>query len=241
VDAIFYGRSRVIDTYIPPEHPLYAGDRLVSYDYDPEAGIALLEDVGWVDGDSDGIREASGIEGIPDGTPLEFTWQSTTDSLRVQYMRIFQQNLADCGFQVNLENLFTAEYFADGPNGPLFGRQFDLGSFPWLITVEPPCELYLSSEIPAEENGWTGANNPGFINEEYDAACSQALTALPGSEDSVEGHKEAQRVFTEQLPVVPLFLHIKVAATRPEVQGFVVDPTEMSEMWNIETLDLVTE
>ena len=76
------------------------------------------------------------------------------------------------------------------------------------------------------------------MNEEFDAACLRALTALPGSEDYIEGHKEAQRIFSEQLPVVPLFLRIKLAAHRPEVKGFVMDPTMNSEMWNIETLDL---
>jgi peptide/nickel transport system substrate-binding protein len=243
VDTILYGRSIVIDSYIPPEHPLYAGDRLVSYAYDPEAGMALLEEVGWVDSDGDGVREASGVEGVPDGTLLEFKWQSTTASMRVQYMQIFQQNLADCGFQVNLENLPAAEYFADGPEGPLFGRQFDLGSFAWLTGVEPPCDLYLGldTNVPSEENNWGGQNDPGFMNDEYDAACLRALTALPGSEDYVEGHMESQRIFSEQLPVVPLFLRIKLAATRPEVQGFVMDPTENSEMWNIETLDLATD
>jgi peptide/nickel transport system substrate-binding protein len=238
VDTILYGRSIVIDTYIPPEHPLYAGDRLTSYAYDPQAGMDLLEEVGWVDSDDDGVREASGVEGVPDGTLLEFKWQSTTASMRVQYMQIFQQNLADCGFKVNLENLPAAEYFADGPEGPLFGRQFDLGSFAWLTSVEPPCDLYISDLIPTEEVNWGGQNNPGFINEEYDAACKGALASLPGSDEAAEQHKEAQRIFSEQLPVVPLFLRIKLAATRPVVQGFVMDPTQNSEMWNIESLDL---
>ncbi len=31
VDTILYGRSYVIDTYIPKEHPLYAGDRVTSW------------------------------------------------------------------------------------------------------------------------------------------------------------------------------------------------------------------
>ncbi len=237
IDTILYGRSIPIAAYIPPEHPLYAGDRLVEYPYDPEAGMALLEEVGWVVGD-DGVRVASGVEGIADGTRLEFNWGSTNATFRIQYMQIHQQDLAGCGIQVNLQNLTAAEWFADGPEGPLFGRRFDMGSFAWLTGVEPPCTLYLSTEIPSEENGWAGQNNPGFINEEFDAACLRAISALPGSDDYVEGHMEAQRIFSEQLPVVPLYLRIKLAATRPEVRGFVMDPTENSEMWNIETLDL---
>ncbi len=237
VDTILYGRSIVISTYIPPEHPLYA-DGLTEYPYDPEKGKALLEEMGWKDSDGDGVREAKGVEGIPDGTKLEFKWGSTTAAMRVQYMQLFQQNLADCGFKVNLDNMASSQWFADGPDGPLFGRRFDVGSFAWLTGVEPSCSLYLSSEIPSAENGWAGQNNPGFINADFDKACKRAITALPGTEDYIEGHKEAQRIFSEQLPVVPLFLRLKLAATRPEVKGFIMDPTHNSEMWNIEAFDL---
>jgi len=237
VDAVVYGRSIVISSYIPPEHPLYTDDVTV-YDYAPDKGMALLEEVGWVDSDGDGVREASGVEGVPDGTLLEFKWQSTNASMRITYMQIFQQNMADCGFKVNLENLPAGEYFADGPDGPVFGRRYDMASFAWLTGVQPPCNLYLGSETPSDDNGWAGQNNPGFLNDEFDAACNMALQALPGTAEEAEGHKEAQRIFSEQLPVVPLFLRIKLAATRPEVKGFIMDQTANSEMWNIEAFDL---
>ncbi len=237
VDTILYGRSTVISTYIPPEHPLYA-EGLTEYAYDPDAAMALLEEMGWKDTDGDGVREAQGVEGIADGTLLEFKWQSTTAAMRVQYMQIFQNNLTGCGFKVNLENMAAGEFFADGPDGPVFGMHYDVGSFAWLTGVEPSCNLYLGSETPSDANGWAGQNNPGLQNEEFDAACTRAITALPGTEDYVEGHKEAQRIFSEQLPVVPLFLRLKLAATRPEVKGFIMDPTNNSEMWNIEAFDL---
>jgi peptide/nickel transport system substrate-binding protein len=241
IDSILYGRSIAIASYIPPEHPLYAGDMLTTYAFDPEKGKALLEEVGWVDGDGDGVREASGVEGIADGTLLEFKWGSTTATMRVQYMQIFQQNLADCGFKVNLENMPSGQWFADGPEGPLGGRHFDVGSFAWLTGVQPPCNLYISDEIPTLENTWGGQNYPGFSNAEYDAACKAALASLPGTDAEAEFHKEAQRIFSEQLPVVPLFLRLKLAAFRPEVKNFIMDPTQNSEMWNIEAFDLATE
>ncbi len=236
VDTILYGRSIVISTYIPPEHPVYA-EGLTEYPYDPDKGKALLEEMGWVVG-ADGVREAKGVEGIADGTLLEFKWGSTTAAMRVQYMQLFQQNLADCGFKVNLDNMASGQWFADGPDGPLFGRRYDVGSFAWLTGVEPSCSLYLGSETPSEENGWAGQNNPGFMNDAFDAACKRALGALPGTTDYIEGHKDAQRIFSEQLPVVPLFLRLKLAATRPEVKGFIMDPTQNSEMWNVEAFDL---
>jgi len=240
IDTILYGRSVTIASYIPPEHPYYAGDMLTTYDYNPDKGKALLEEVGWVDDDGDPAtpRVAKGIEGIPDGTKFEIKWQSTTATFRVQYMQIFQKPLAECGIKVNLENLPASQFFADGPDGPLFGRQFDLGSFTWVTGVQPPCDLYMSEFIPSADNGWSGQNDPGFNNAEYDAACTRGLQALPDTDNYIQGHKEAQKIFSEQLPVFPLFLRLKIAAYRPEVTGFIVDPTENSEIWNIEAFDI---
>lgn len=237
VDSVMFGRSKVIHSYIPEEHPLYNPD-VKKWPYDPEAAKALLEEVGWVDTDGDGIREAKGVEGIEDGTKLAFKWQSTTAELRIKYMQIFKEQLAECGIDLTIENLPAGQYFADGPEGPLFGRHFDLGSFAWLTGVEPPCDLYLSTQIPSEETGWSGQNDPGFIDPEYDAVCNAALQALPGTPEYEQNHKEAQRIFSEKLPVVPLFLRTKLAAYRPEVDGFIMDPTANSEMWNIENFDL---
>jgi len=237
VDELLFGRSEVLHTYLPPNHPLFNAD-VKQYPYDPEAGMALLEEAGWVDEDGDGIREANGVEGIEDGTPLSFKWGSTTATVRVNTMQILQVDLAECGVEVILENLPADEWFAEGPEGPLFGRHFDMGEFAWLTGVEPPCNLYITSEWPDEENGWAGQNDPGYSNPEYDQVCNAAIQSLPGTPEYDQNHLEAQRIFAEDLPVVPLYLKLKIAAARPEVSGFSVDPTANTEFSNIELFDL---
>jgi len=234
VDTVLYGRSTVISSYFPPDHPYYTAG-LAEYPYDPEKGKALLEEIGWVDSNVDGMRVAKGVDGISDGTRLAFTWLSFTDALRLQYMQIWQQNLADCGFMLDLENIPVGQYFANGPDGPLLGRRFDVTSF--ATSIEPSCRRYLSREIPAAANDWNGENVSGFVNADFDAACRRALGAFPGTVDYIEGHQEAQRIFSEQLPALPLFLHFRLAAIRPEVRGFTMDATESSAMWNIEAFD----
>jgi peptide/nickel transport system substrate-binding protein len=87
------------------------------------------------------------------------------------------------------------------------------------------------------ENGWAGQNQTGFTNAEYDAACQAAIQSLPGEEAYTVNHLEAQRIFGEQLPVVPLFLRLKLAATRPDMCNFIMDPTANSEFWNVENFD----
>jgi len=193
VDELLFGKSRVTHVYIPPEHPLYNED-IKQWPYDPEAAMALLEEMGWTDEDGDGVRECHGcdVEGAVDGTPLAFKWASTQATLRVNAMQIFQVNLAECGFDVTLENLPASEYFADGPEGLIFGLHFDLGEFYWVTGSEPPCDLYLGSLIPSEENGWSGQNDQGWINEEFDRACNAALQSLPGTPEYEQFHKEAQ-------------------------------------------------
>jgi peptide/nickel transport system substrate-binding protein len=86
-------------------------------------------------------------------------------------------------------------------------------------------------------SGWGGANNTGFANEAYDAACNKAIGSLPGQPGYEGAHLEAQRIFAEQLPVVPLFLRTKLSATRPDMCGVIMDPTNFTDMWNIEEFD----
>ncbi len=242
VDAVMFGRSIVLDTYIPPEHPLFNAD-VAHYEFDVGKGAALLKEVGWIDADGDPStpRVAQGVPGVPNGTPLEFSYWTTSATLRQDATQVLQASLAECGIQVHLDYWSASEFFADGPDGALFGRRFDMGQFAWLTGVEPSCDLYTSQQIvgPAEDGfcGWGCANNTGWSYPEYDAACGAALQSLPGTPEHKQSHLEAQRIFAEQLPVIPLYLRLKLAATRPDMKGFIMDPTANSEMWNIEEFD----
>jgi len=238
VDEVTYGRSVVPDSYLPPHHPLYAGSRLVHWEYDPAAGRALLEEVGWLDENEDGVREAQRVRGIRTGTPLEVTLLTSSDNpLSQQVARIVRAYLADCGMRVNLEIQPASEMFAEGPAGPLFGRRFDMAETVWWFDGAPLCGRYLSSEVP-DKGRWDGDNVTGYSNADYDAACQAALAALPGTPEYAEVHQQAQVIFAEELPAIPLFLWLRVAIARPHVLNFALDSTARSELWNVEVLDV---
>jgi peptide/nickel transport system substrate-binding protein len=241
VDEITYNRSVVPDSYLPLSHPLYAGDELWHWDYDPEAARALLEEIGWLDEDEDGVREAHRISGVRADTPFELTLLTSSGvPAAEQVVQIVKAYLADCGIRVNLEMLPAWELFADGPEGPLFGRRFDLAETAWWFDNTPSCGHYLSSEIP-DKGRWYGDNATGYSNPEYDAVCQKALYALPGTPEYEEYHKQAQIIFSEEIPSLPLFMWLRVAVAKPDVLNFALDPTARSELWNIETLDLEDE
>jgi len=237
-EAFPYDGAAVAHSYVATEHPLYAGNRILGWDYDPSRGQFLLEEVGWVDEDGDGVREANSVAGIASGTPFSVTLVTTEGHpARESTARILSENMAACGIGLAVEILPAEEFYADGPDGPVLGRQFELALFSWLNGLDAPCGLYLSTQIPGPENWWTTSNDTGYASDEYDAACQAALSALPGTDNYVRAHAEAQRVLSHDLPVVPLYFVPKLVATRPEVRGVVLDPSEYLELWNIEEFD----
>ena len=248
VDTIYFGQSVVLDTYLPPNHPLYNPD-VKHYDYDPAAGSTLLAEVGWVDDDNDPFtpRVAQGVQNVIDGTRLEIIYETTGGSLREQVSAILQQSMAECGIQANIE--FDA---SDGFWDRIFTRDFTLGEFAWIAAVEPPCFVYLSSQVGGTaDQTWVsiqdgkertitapdGQNTVGFADEQYDLVCNNALNSLPGQPEYEQAHLEAQRLFAELLPVAPLFLRTQLAATRADMCNFIMDPTANSEFWNIENFN----
>jgi peptide/nickel transport system substrate-binding protein len=252
VDQALYGLSEVINSYLPNNHPLYNSAAAV-YPYDPTAGMALLDEVGWVDddGNPDTPRVSSGIGGIPDGIPLTFYYETTDSALRQQVTQILAQSLAGCGIEVALWYHPAYEWYAAGPDGRLYGRKYDLGQFAWLTWVIPPCDLYLSTQVDGPDGGtwipimdpaagpqtfiedWVGVNTAGYFNPTYDTACNNALGALYGESGYTTNHLLAQQIFAADLPVIPLFLRLKIAASGPTITGYDLDPTAQ-EMWNIE-------
>jgi peptide/nickel transport system substrate-binding protein len=235
INNFLFGQAEIMHTYVPAIHPLYPED-LTLWPYDVEGAKALLEQAGYQDLDEDGI-----LEGPRAGERFEVTLFTTIgNELGENVANAVAGNLADCGIEVEVVFLQGDVYFADGPEGPLFGRKFDLAAFPWLISIEPNCGLYLSSHIPGPENSWSrNANNEtGFSQPEFDAACQAALDLLPGMEGYEASHQEALRIWTGQVPNIPLFLRPIVAATRPAILNFTLDPTQESELWNLYELDV---
>jgi peptide/nickel transport system substrate-binding protein len=238
VDEMTYGQGVVPHSYLPPAHPLYPARELSRWAYDLADGRALLDELGWRDADGDGVREAQDVEGVPDGEPFAVTLLASADSEASQETaRILRAQLADCGLRVTLDVRPRLELFADGPEGPLFGRRFDLAGATWWLGDHPRCERYLSSEVP-EGDTWSGANITGYRNPSYDTACRAARRTLPGTLAYERYQKEAQVIFSQDLPALPLYMPLRVAIARPLVRSFAMDATAESELWNLESLDI---
>ena len=239
VDTVLFGLSVVPNTYISPDHPLY-NSTVAPYPYDPAQANRILEQVGWrdVDNDPSTPRQAQGVLNIPPLTPLVLNYYTSSATQRRQVSEILAQSLGECGIGVNLSYLSYIDLYAEGgAGGPLFGRNFDLAQYAMGTTsLEPPCTWYTTEQIPAESNNWVGANLTGYKSLEFDAACVRAQQQTPDDAAYREAYQSTQAIFTSDLPAIPLYLRLKVAAARPDMCGFALDPTANS-LWNIESLD----
>jgi peptide/nickel transport system substrate-binding protein len=238
VDTVLFGLTSVPSTFLPPEHPLYNSDASV-YEFNPTAGIALLEEVGWRDTDGNPAtpRQAVSVRNIGAGTQLLLNYYTTGATQRRQVVEILSQSLAQCGIGLNVQYMSQNDLYSPGPEGPLFGRKFDLLEYSMGVEgIEPPCEWFVTSEIPTAGNHWIGTNVTGYSNPEYDAVCASARQALPDEPAYSASYRQAQVSFASDLPSIPLYYRLRVAASRPDFCHFDLDPSG-SPLWNIESFD----
>jgi peptide/nickel transport system substrate-binding protein len=240
VDSVLSGLSTVPNSYLPAEHLLYNPD-VPTYTFNVAAAGQLLDQVGWKDVDHDPStpRQAWGVAGIPSGTPFEVNYVTTNAVQRQQVSTILAGSLAQCGIKVNVQYLDANTLYAPGPGGILFGRNFDLVEFAMGSTgIEPPCDWYTSSQVPNAANNWVGTNVSGYANPAFDAACLTSQQSLPDDPFHAAAYAQAQSIFANDLPVIPLYWRVKTAATRADLCHFSLDPTAASNLWNIEAFDI---
>jgi peptide/nickel transport system substrate-binding protein len=222
VEQLSGGQMPIADLYVPPGHPLF-NTNVKQYAFDPQAAADFLTASGWMDADNEPAtpRISQGLAGIADGTAFIVEYLVSAEPERQAAAKLVQANLQECGIQAEIVSQPAEEYLAAGPDGPVFGRQFDMAQFAWMAAVEPPCYLYLTHEIPGPypnyPKGWGGVNAGGYSNPQYDQACLDGLYSLADMPQHVQKHAEAQAIFAEDLPALPLYWHYRVIMGRPDM------------------------
>ncbi len=239
----FVNRSKVPVGFYPPSHPAF-DNSLEVLPYDPATGQSLLDEIGWRDDDEDPTtpRVSYGVANVLDGTVLSLNYVTTQSELRVAASYDYAVSLAGCGIQVNLQHMLPTELYASGPEGVMFGRNFDLAQFAWTTSRNSPCTLYTTAQIPTQDNLWIGANISGYQNPAFDSACECVLNLSPSDgEDYLSAQQNLQQIFFDDLPVLPLYYHLKTTAGRVDFCGFEdLDVSARSVLWNLENFDYGT-
>jgi ABC-type transport system substrate-binding protein len=207
----------LMDSFNPKDHWTYSGP----YDfpwYDPEAGMALLDEAGWT------LPEGNTVRQNADGETLSLKFTTTTAPFRQTWSAVFVQNMAACGIQV-LPNYAPGSWWFGSTTG-LQRRDFELGAFAWVGQAEPAGNtLYACDQIPLPSNNWEGQNYMGWCNETASPAIVAANNTLI-RDDRIAGYDVVQQEFAKDVVSIPVFQRAEAEAWRAELDGVRPDPTE---------------
>ncbi|MEI7646013.1 MAG: peptide ABC transporter substrate-binding protein [Chloroflexales bacterium] len=227
VDTLMDGYSSVMESWVVPGQWAAAPlDQLTRYPYNPDESRHLLDQAGYLDSNGDGLREL-------DAHNLTLGLVTTAGSpLRTQVANQIKADLAAVGVTLVISAVSAADLYR--PNGPLYRRNFDLALFAWIAGPDPRgWERWSCAGVPKESNGWTGNNFPGWCFFEADKAIRTATTAIDIRERGA-AYLRQQQLFTQELPVLPLFQRVDLTISSPTITGVRPDATAPFT-WNLAT------
>ncbi|RIK36270.1 MAG: peptide ABC transporter substrate-binding protein, partial [Chloroflexi bacterium] len=204
-----------MDTFLPKTHWAYGGD-IVDYEYDPEAGRALLEEAGWT---GDGP-----VRSNADGDTLSLKFTTTSAQFRQTWSAVAIQNLAECGIQI--VPLYAPASWWFGDTTGLARRDFELGAYAWVGQADPTGQtLYACNQVPLPSNNWEGQNYMGWCNQRASDAIVLANNTLD-REERIRAYHIVQEEFSRDMVSLPLFQRAEAEAWSTNLEGLVSDPTE---------------
>ena len=91
--------------------------------------------------------------------------------------------------------------------------------------------------IPRADNRWSGGNRSGWSNPEFDRLSAAYLNAVEPT-DRVRSLAEMSRLFTDDLPAIPIQFDLITMAHAPNLIGLRNVAQEAAVAWNLEDWDL---
>ncbi|MDD2716706.1 MAG: peptide-binding protein [Candidatus Wallbacteria bacterium] len=222
IDNVRYGFGNLITTDFLPSH--WACDKsIVPFHYDPELSRKLLSAAGWKDVDGDGIRERDGMKLTleiliwPGNPTVKLLADTISDYWKAVGISTQVRMLAWTDFleQLNRHNFQTT----------LGGwGQGNLGDL--LYT---PFELWHSSQIPNESNGFSGDNYISYHNPEVDRLCEAGRSTFD-REKLKEIYYKIQALIHEDQPYTFLYTSADIYALSKRFHG--IDPAPAGIFYN---------
>jgi peptide/nickel transport system substrate-binding protein len=188
-------------------HPCYWEGAAEMYEYDPEQAMELLEAVGYRDEDGDGIREAYGVEGVEDGTPLTLRWSTLHHE---EIGEAVQAQWREIGVDLQVE-LVPGPVQLERVNA----RDFDL-IYERQRSPDPMILDMIWNSRWDEPGGWAWT---GLENDELDSTVSQLRTVSDNAE-RCELAARAQEIVLENAAMLPTLSQPVFYALRDSVQDF---------------------
>ncbi len=193
VQKLFEGKQPVADGFVPPLD-LHYSPGVTKYAYDPKKAAALLDEAGFT--------VQNGVRANAAGEKLSFELVTTAGNrVRELVQQVLQSQWKQIGVEIRLKALPPRVF-----SQYLDKREFSgMAMYAWVSGPDtPPRPTLHSQEIPSAANNWSGQNYPAF----RDQAMDQVLDKFDSQLDLAKRKAlaaEMQRIYAENLPVLPLY------------------------------------
>ena len=202
IEAVYQGAGVVAKNPLPPTLPAY-NDDIEDYPYDPAAAQKLMVEAGLAEGfDTD-------LWYIPVSRPYNPNGKRVAE--------LIQYDLAKIGVRATLVSDDWSAYRQKLQNG-----ETSMALYGWTGDNGDP-DNFLDVLLGCTAARIGGNNIARWCNEDYDKLVTEAKLTVNANERT-RLYREAQVIFHDDAPWVPLAHSVVFMATRANVVGFKMDP-----------------
>ncbi|MCV9947438.1 peptide ABC transporter substrate-binding protein [Rhizobium sp. BT-175] len=224
-DELFGGLQPVANGILSTENAYYNKD-MTLYSYDAEKSKELLQSAGWKPG-SDGIC----VNDKGDRLSLELV-STSGNQTREQIAQVIQSQLKEVCIEITNNFVPLQEFNGEMARKRKF-KALMMSSIDFSPSVSPRIALG-SDAIPKPENNGVGNNFSAYASPAMDKAITDLEAALD-PQTTKEKWAEVQKIFSDDLPMLPLYFYPRAYVTVTDLANFrqgTLDPLQIwSEEW----------
>jgi len=212
IEAVYLGiAGRPAKTPVPP---VLAGhnDAIAGYDHDPRAARNLLAEAGHPDGFT------ATLWAMPVQRPYNPNPRRMAE--------LMQADLAEVGIKVEIVSYEWGEYIKRARNG-----EHDMMLFGWIANNVDPDDFLRSSWMCSQVG--TGYNFSRWCNPRFDELLQLGKTTMAPDQRGAY-YREAQVIWHEDAPGVPIAHSVQFTPIRKEVIGYVADPLDRRIFYGVD-------
>jgi peptide/nickel transport system substrate-binding protein len=224
-----YGQAGKVTCNLVPAPAAVNSDTLTCDVQDIAGANAMLDEAGYLDTDSDGVRET------PDGVKMSMLYQTSTNAVRQDFQALIKQWWSEIGVETELRNIDGSVFFGGDAGSPDTFQKFyaDVQMYANTFNGTDP-QSYLANGLcdkaPSPASQWQGENISRFCSEEYDALHAQ----LGGTADAAERasiSRQLNDIIVSEGGMIPLVHRGRLSAHANTLGGVELNVWD-SELWN---------
>jgi peptide/nickel transport system substrate-binding protein len=234
VDTLFKGANPVGNSWLSPRHPLMTDAVKASgttWPYDAKKAADLFAAAGWTKGPDGILVNAKGEQ---------FTLSIRTitgDKTKEDVEAIVADFWKQAGIKTDIDNQ-PSQLIYDPAHLFHFGWPsaflFNYGGNPNVTAEDFRCE-----DVPTEANQFSGGNLANYCSKEYDGAFAEKdINQTLNVSEREQIAAKLNKIWTNDLPFLPLYFKSETAAVRKGVTGFTTPGTNEGWLATVHTWDI---